>query len=296
MLEDLAVRYIGQSENNLRLIAYCVTVLGAAFAGLFHRSNARLRRAPYFAYICILLLLSVAAQVVWLGSIPAVRGGYLWVFMLVDLVVGLVTGYVLGVIAMARSRDAHGHARMAFLAFIPLANFWLWLAPSRSEESPNRAPTMPILSGGAGVLTGSIFLVASVALIVFIRVETPQMVAEAESDPAMQQTGILALLRGQGLEATLRELAAEVPSQRVDEATTLRRVEGDHTTLRYIYDVSIDVDALSIPMRTALVQQNCTYQALRPVIEAGAMIEHVYLRRDGSVIGTIAITRDICGF
>ncbi len=48
-------------------------------------------------------------------------------------------------------------------------------------------------------------------------------------------------------------------------------------------------------MRMGLVQHNCTYEALRPVIEAGATVEHVYQRTDGSEIGVVTVTRDICG-
>ena len=157
-------------------------------------------------------------------------------------------------------------------------------------------PTIPLLTGVFGVLTGFVLLFAGVALSAFIQVETARMANEAENDPDMQRAGIDMLLRGQGLEATLRQLAAEVPSQRVDETTTLQRVEGDGTTLRYFYEVSVAPDALPLSMRTGLVEQNCTYQALRPVIEAGATIEHVYLRRDGSEIGTVSVTRQICGF
>lgn len=114
--------------------------------------------------------------------------------------------------------------------------------------------------------------------------------------PAMQRAGIDMMLRGQGLEQTLRQMAAEVPSQRVDETTTLLRVLGDGTTLRYVYEVSTNPDALPMSRRLGLVQQNCTYEALRPVIEAGATVEHVYQRSDGSEIGAVTVTREICGY
>lgn len=48
-------------------------------------------------------------------------------------------------------------------------------------------------------------------------------------------------------------------------------------------------------MQTDLVLHNCTLEALRPVIEAGATVEHVYWRTDGSEIGVVTVTRDICG-
>ena len=223
-------------------------------------------------------------------------GGFLWVLVLVDVVVGLAVGYAIAMTAMARSRDAYGHARMAFLAFIPLANFWLLLAPTKNDLSPNSAPTIPLLTGALGVLTGFALLVAGIALGAFIQVETNRMVADAERDPGLQRTGVDIMLRGQGIEETLRQMAAEVPSQRVDETTILMRVVAEGTTLRYVYEVSTNLDSLPSSMRTGLVQHNCTYQALSPAIEAGAIIEHVYRRTDGGEIGVVTVTRAICGY
>ncbi|RXV60101.1 hypothetical protein C6W92_14150 [Roseovarius sp. A46] len=296
MFEDLAIQYVSQTEDSLRLIAYGIIIAGAIVAAIFHKSTAELRRVPYFAYSGLLFFVAAASQLVWLGSIPAMTGGFLWLLMLVDVVVRLGVGYAFGIIAMARSRDAYGHARVAFLAFIPIANFWLLLTPSKNEVSANRAPTIPLLTGTLGVLTGFVLLFASVALSAFIQVETNRMVAEAENDPAMQRAGVDMMLRGQGLEETLRQMAAEVSSQRVDETTTLLRVVGDGTTLRYVYKVSTNPDALPMSMRMGLVQHNCTYEALRFVIEAGATVEHVYQRTDGAEIGVVTVTRDVCDY
>lgn len=296
MLEEIAIQYVSQSEDILRLLSYGVTIAGAVIAAIFHKSQSELRRAPYFAYSGLLFFIVAAGQLVWLGSIPAITGGYLWVFMALDVAIGLTVGYGFGVIAMARSRDAYGHARMAVLAFIPLANFWLLLTPSKNEMSANRAPTIPLLTGGIGVLTGILLLGAGIALSSYITVESNRIAMEAENDPSMQQAGIDMMLRGQGLEQTLVMIAAEVPTQRVDETTTLLRVEGDGTTLRYLYEVTTSVEMLPMSMRTGLVQQNCTFEALRPVIEAGATLEHVYLRPDKSEIGTVVVTREICGW
>lgn len=296
MLEDTAILYVSQTEDSLRLISFGITIAGAIVAAVFHTSSAELRRAPYFGYSGLLFFIAAASQLVWFGSIPAMTGGFLWVFMLVDVIVGLGVGYAFGIIAMARSRDAYGHARMAVLAFIPIANFWLLLTPSKNDVSANRAPTIPLLTGALGVLTGFVLLVAGGALGAFIQVETNRMVAEAENDPARQRAGIDMMLRGQGLEETLRQIAAEVPSQRIDETTTLLRVLGDGTTLRYIYEVSTNLDALPMSMRMGLVQHNCTFEALRPVIEAGATVEHVYQRSDGGEIGVVTITRAICNY
>lgn len=296
MLEEVAIQYVNQTEDSLRLMSYGIVIAGAVVAAIFHKSSAKLRRAPYFAYLGLLFFIAAASQLVWFGSIPAMTNGLLWIFMLVDMIVSLGLGYALGIIAMARSRDAYDHSRMAVLAFIPIANFWLLLTPSKCDVSANRAPTIPLLTGALGVLTGTVFLFAGLALSAFIKMEMNRMATTAENDPAMQRAGIHMMLRGQGLEETLRQMAAEVPRQRVDETTTLLQVVSDGMTLRYVYEVSTNPEVLPISMRMGLIQHNCTYEALRPVIEAGARVEHVYKRTDNSEIGIVAVTRDICSY
>lgn len=296
MLEQIALSYINQSVDILRLTSYGFCVIGAIIAGVFYKSSSELKRAPYFAYSGLFFFIAAASQIVWLSSIPALTGGFVWIFMLVDIFAALGIGFAIGIIAMARSRDAYGHARMAALAFIPIANFWLLLTPSRKELSANRVPTIPLLTGIFGVLTGFVLLIAGVVLSAFIQIEANRIVAEAENDPALQRSEMDMMLRGQGLEETLRQMAAEVPPQRVDETTTLLRIVSDGPILRYVYEVSTNLDVIPASMRTSVVQHNCTYAALRPVIEAGATIEHVYQQVNGREIGSIIVSRDNCEF
>ena len=211
-------------------------------------------------------------------------GAYLWVLLAVQLVTLVLVGYFIGIIAMERSRDAYGHGRMAALAFIPVANLWLLATRSKNEVSANRIPTIPLLTDGRGVVSGIVMIVAGVYLSAYAEVEVERRVAEAGTE---QQSVLLAsLIRSQGLEAALQQMAAEVPTpQQVDEITTLQQVEGQGSTFRYIYELSVDRHALSTSMRTSLTQSNCS--GLRPWIEAGATLAHVYLRRDGSEIGTV---------
>jgi len=295
MLENIAIQYVSQTEGDARLIKYAITIVGAVLAAITYKNATELRRAPYFVYSGLLFFITVATGLVWFGSIPAMTGGFLWAFMLVDVMVGVAVGYAYGACAMARSRDAYGHARMGVLAFVPLANFWLLLTPTKNELSANRALTIPLLTGGLGVLTGFVLYIGGVVLATFIQVEMDRMVAEVESNPAMQEAGIGMMLRDQGLETVLREMAAGVPNQRIDEMTMLLRVESDGKTLRYIYELSTNTESLPESMRSGLVRHNCTYQAMSPIIEAGAIIEHVYSRPDGSEIGIVTVSRDLCG-
>jgi hypothetical protein len=246
MLEDLALQYVSLPEDDLRLIGYGFAIAGGVLAGLLHRSTSELCRAPYFAFTGLSFFVVSAAQLIWLGSVPALMGGYVWSFMVFDVLVRVAVGYGVGVIAMARSRNAYGHGRMAALAFIPIANFWLLLTPSKNQLSADRASTIPLLTGGLGVLVGFVLLFLGIGVASFLRVETERMAAAAQDDPAMQEIGIDMMIRASGLEATLREVALGVPTpSKVDEITTIVQVVGDGTTLRYVYEV--DSDASTLP-------------------------------------------------
>ncbi|WP_417463250.1 hypothetical protein [Kordiimonas sp.] len=294
MLEEVALSYVNQNEDELRLIGYGIVITGAILAALTHNHRNELARAPYFVYSGLLFFVTSVTQLVWLGSIPAMIGGYLWVFMLVDVLTSLAVGYGFGVIAMARSRDAYGHGRLAVLAFVPLANFWLLLVPSKTGLSANRPPTAPLLSGGLGIATGVVLLFAGLGVASFVRLEGDRMAQGARHDPIIQELGIAFVIQTNGLEAALQQMAAEVPSQKVDETTTLLRVEARATTLRYVYQVDTDAQNLPESVRRGLTKHNCTYDAMAPVLQAGAAIEHFYGRPDGTELGTVIITQAVC--
>ncbi len=297
MLEDIAIQYISQTEGNLKTIAVCISIFGGILAGIFHRSNAELDRGAYFAFSGLLFFASAVEQLVWLGSIPALSGGYLWSFMLSDVLVGLAVGYGYCVIAMARSKAAYGNRRAAALAFIPIGNLWLLFTPTKNDASAHRTPTLSIFTGGMGVFSGFVMFGIAAGLLSFIQIEIEQRITDAQSDPSMQQMGIDVMIKSNGLESTLKTLALGVPTPaKVDEVTTIVKVEGDGTTLRYVYEVSNDTTELTQKMRTDTLSNNCNYTVMRPVFEAGGNLQHVYSRRDGSIIGTIEVNKEICGF
>jgi hypothetical protein len=296
MLQEITLQYVNQTEDSFRLIGYGLTVAGGVIAGLTNRGTFELRRAPYFAFSGLLFFVQVLFQLVWLGSFAAMSGGYLWAFMFIDVLVGLGVGYGFGLVAMARSRDAYGHGRSAALAFIPLLNLILLFAPSKNELSANRLPTLPVLTGGLGVFSGLIMLFLGFAVLTFVKVEGQRIAEAAGSDPALQQVSVDFLIKANGIEETLKVIALGVVTPAsIDETTTLIKVEADGPTLRYIYEVSVDVPSLSDTMSADLISQNCNYMAMRPVIEAGGNLQHLYLRTDGSQIGTVDVNKSICG-
>ena len=288
-MEELAFQYATLSESNPRALFWGISVLGALVAAFTAKSQSELQRAPYYAlsgfYLLVMALVHMGAMSF---LVSAIAGRFFWVIVGVEILIFLAFGFFLGRIAMARSRDAYGHSKGAILAFIPFAALWLLFTPSKKEISADKVPAIPLISGGLGVLSGFVMIAVAIAAMAYTQVEAERVMKKAVAEGVFNERFL-----GQ----TLAQMAAEVSTPvTVDEITKLLRIETSGQTLRYVYEISSDPEALSISMRTRLTQQNCTYDGLRPVIEAGATLEHLYLRTNGSEVGTVTVTRQICGY
>ncbi|MFH1342919.1 MAG: hypothetical protein ABIL01_17210, partial [Pseudomonadota bacterium] len=67
MIEDLALHYSQLPEQQLRLIAYGLVIIGGIVGGLTNRSVAEIRRAPYFALSGLIFLCMSAMTFVGLA-------------------------------------------------------------------------------------------------------------------------------------------------------------------------------------------------------------------------------------
>ena len=282
------------SEETIKQIGYGLVVVGAIIAGIVVRSRVEMARATYFAYSALVMFLVAAVQVVWLLSVPAMTGGYLWVLMAISLASWIASGYFLCGIAMARSRDARGNARMAFLAFIPIANFWLLFARSENEASTHHASTTPLFSGGLGVVTGFVLLAAAVGVSVYTNEQSRTLEQQALNDP-VSLIGIM--IRSKGLEEALRLIAAESQTPiAVDEVTTLARIEAAGRRLQRTYLVDREGWKITEKFRTRVRDGICAFSAFQPILRAGGTIREVYTDRSGREIGAVMVMRDECGF
>ena len=296
MLEDLAIQFLNQSDDTFQQIILGLIAVGAIIAAIVTRSKAELACAPYFAYTALVSFVVSTVQIVWLQSIPAISGGYLWVLMTISLAALVAGGFFFCYIAIARSRDAYGHGRMAFLTFIPIANFWLLLTPSKNATSANRAPTIPLLSGGLGVLTGLVLLAGAISVTIYIDYQGRMMDQQAQTEPISQQAAIDSLIRSRGLEETLRLIVVDSQTPIVvDELTTLSRIDATGTQLRRTYVVDLE-DMIMTEEFHALVRNSvCAWPAFEPILLAGGSIQEVYIKPTGREIGVVMITRTECG-
>ena len=305
MIEDLSFQFLIQGDDAHFGIGFVLLVVGAIIAAIVTRSKVEISRGPYFVYWTLIFFALQAVQIIWFQVVAAIAGGYLWMLMLISLVSCIATGYFHCRIAMARSRDAHGHGRMAFLAFIPFANFWLLLTPSKKAISANRAPTIPLLSGGLGVLTGFVLLAAgigvgvyiSIGFGVYIDVQSRMMDTQTQNEPVSEHAWVDSMIRSNGLEDTLRLMAAETQTPiTVDEVTTLARIEADWTQLRRTYIVDLEGMVMTEEFRSRILNGICAYLAFEPILRANGSIREVYVERDGHEVGAVMVTREECGF
>jgi hypothetical protein len=300
MLDDLAVRFISQSEETFQAIMYGFIALGAIVAALVTRSKAELTRAPFFAYAALVGFLMVTVNIIWLSPDAAITGGYLWLFVAASIAATFLGGFFLCRLAMERSRDAFGYSGGAILAFIPLLNLWLMLKPSQKNVSANRVPTIPLVSGGLGVLTGFVLIAATMGVVFYIEAQTriteQQRQAQTTADADVVEF-ITRSVRANGLAMTLERMAAESQTPfRIDNVTTLARIETDGKQLQRTYLVDTDGMSLSEEVRSGIRSNVCAQAVFAPILEAGGAIKESYVQRDGRAIGSVTVTREECGY
>lgn len=294
MLENFAHGLLNRSESELNAVGLLLAAAGFSVALLARRgATLSMRRVPYLIWTGILLSLITVLPLAWLLTFEAAANGRLWVLVTFVFVGIFAGGAAAGILGHARSVNAYGDGSKAWMAIVPFINIVLLV---RRPLDWAKGTWVTYALGTLGVVFGLFLMVQATVTGKVIGREIDAMALRAKSDPVMQQVGVGFMLRNQGLESTLRQIAADVPSQQVDEMTTLVRAESDGTTLRYVYEVSTDISTLPESTRMGLLDHNCSYAAVRPLLTAGATFEHLYLHLDGSEIGTATVTRQLCGY
>ena len=291
MLEDFAISFTNQSEATLMAWGIGLSLLGFALALRMRRNSQwSLQRVPYFLAFAGILVLSSALPLAWMATFEAMKHGFLWL-LVASIFLGIAAfGYIYGVISHARSVSGYGDGGSAWMAFVPIANlFLLFKAPIHKDETKSAAR---MAGNFVGVVLGLFLLALAQGITKASDDALDNMIERAGTDAELQSISTEAMLRVQSLETTLSQMAADVPSQQIDDTTTLLRVEARATTLRYVYQVDTDAQNLPASVRRELTKSNC--EALAPTIQAGATIEHFYSRPDGTELGTVAITKAIC--
>ncbi len=294
MFEGLALKIITQGEGLLFLLWIGIAVAGFIVGYQIRKdSTLSMRRMPYLIWYGIIYCALSATAFAWLGMFAAIESGTLAILLLFICAGIFAAGLGLAVIGHARSTNAIGNGKDAWMAIVPIANLILFFKrPLNYAEDQKSITPLNIL----GVIFGIFLLMVAQGLEKVSTSMIEDMAEEVETNPDTLAMSAEAMLESQGLEATLTQMASEMEGQPIDEITTLIKVQAAGTTLQYIYEITADWEQLPPKMRTTNPESNCNNAGIRPILKAGASIEHIYKRSDGGTIGIIIVTPEDCGF
>lgn len=287
MLDTIVLSYGGLDPAAHFLIATAFIILGAILAALARPTPAEpLSRSTYFYLSTLALFLLSATQLVWLLYVPALRLGATFLLMLCDFASCLAFGAYSAQIARARSRDAYGHGRHAWMAFVPLANLWLLF----------KSPLQPIEAPGAGwrVLAGLVLVLLGRILTVFIESNGDNIAHQIQADPKVAALVQALNIRANGIEAALDDLIlAEGAPVAIDATLTLQSVTRDGRSITYDYVLDDPTaTALDPDYRNQVRAYMC--DGLLAYLEAGATARIRFARTDGAQIEVLALSVTEC--
>ena len=149
-IELLAFDYVNFAENNKAYNIPIIYILAIAI-GLIKKVEFNIQRGAYFLNIAFIFFGVSIAGGIWLLLIEAMINGYTFILVFVDILIWGFATYGFIIIAKARSNDAYGHSRYAWLAFVPFLCFWLLFKPSKNKDAPS---TLSLISGVPAVFIG----------------------------------------------------------------------------------------------------------------------------------------------
>jgi hypothetical protein len=288
-MEELAFRLTELEEWQGMLLNFGTFVAGFLVALMARRgATLSLRRVPHLQLLSLHALALALAGFLGLLVPSAVEAGRMWMVMATQFAVMAVGGYILGVLSHARSVNAYGDGRHAWMGIIPIANLIL-MTKRPLDWQPDTWRTGFL--NALGVLGAVIMMVISA---MFGRLAEIQ-VARSAGPPVDVELVRDAMANSDTLEASLMAIASQVRPQPVTEDMALERIESDGDTLRHVYEVTADIDSLPGGHTMAMAETTCSDQALRPLLEAGATIQYLYLNPDGWEIGTVFVVPAMCG-
>jgi hypothetical protein len=113
----------------------------------------------------------------------------------------------------------------------------------------------------------------------------------------LEQIGAYLAIKSQGIEETLRVIAAQAETPvAIDSVTTLAQIEADGAQLRRSYVVDSTSKFMSNEFRIKVTNGICAYGPFISLLREGATIREIYLEPHGALIGAVMVSRDICGF
>jgi hypothetical protein len=303
--------------NRGEILVLCVAILcGFALAQVIHWKALReLQRAPYFAISAFLALISLpvtppyliteastfivsSISIVLTSGISVIsHHGFSRPFAIVEIRMPIVAvslyfaviGYLLGFIAIARSRDAFGPPWYAILALIPVVNLLLFLRSSEHEQSPHHLRTVSWLHGNAGVASGLLPVAVLIGYSFLLEASSP--LARKDDDEQF----FAALVQRYGANTVIRTFGKFTDLPNVfDEKPKFEYVVIEGNRLRRTFWVSFDGSSFDRNLQQKIEREVCTDPLLSAVVHDGVSIDDVYVDTIGLSVKEVTATLALC--
>lgn len=292
--ESLTARLIVEDKWLIRLVGLGFAGLGGAVSALLFVSTARMGRPAYVLGNGVILVLAVLAEAALIPVAGVIETGGLDARGLIWAFVQFSCGFALWRLAAARSRDVLGQATAGALAFIPLANLWLMLAPSREEPGTVVRPRPAgLLRGGLCVLAG--LGLGALAYMLALEADRRIRVAITEDEALPVSEQMRYRVNNDGMERTLGYLShLTVSSETIREGVVLQKVEAAGAVLTRTISLP-RTEQMSPLVLTRTARTNiCSDERYVALLEAGATIREAYRGHLGVDLGSVAVTAGDC--
>lgn len=291
---EKALSFLILPDSRIWLASLALAMLGGLGAAAF-RLKGTLGRAPYFLGNCVLVLVATVSWALFIPTAMLVANGHMGIMAALWALVQVACGAVLWRLAARRSRDVHGHARAAPLAFVPLANLWLLGAPPLGWKERGAGALRLAFSAGkvVSVLAGLALLGGAY----WVEDEIEQGISHGLlQDGVPADLWIRFVINKDGIEKVLKGLAdARDPEPQPDEPFTQSGMRAVGLTLEETWISNKFSSRFSRKQIVQLTDYHCSVVDDVSLMNAGAILQHVYVARSGRRLGLVKVSREICG-
>ena len=283
MLYDLAIFYFAQWDER-PLIGFVWVLAGYLSAAFLYSGKTRLRRAPFFAVLGVIFLISALVQQFALFLPEAIRGDIFSLYVGFGIIVFFVTGAAFGWAARARTNDAFGRGLKANLVILPIANGLLLVAPSTANVEVPRSRYGKYSARVGLILVGVFAVFASSMIATQTRVAVLERYSDVSEDPKIVEFSTHVGLSYYGLSGFLMQTAELAEPRMFADGSALvgARVLGN--TIQYI-SLPVNVDEASQVRQNEKIRRgHCETLSTNAVLSAGATIEVLFQDQGGNLL------------
>lgn len=283
-MDQFFVRLFFENAGMLLASQVLLFLAGGLSGILFSDVKISLRRLTYFFSSSLLTFSFSLSQIIWLKAPGTIPSACIIPLILIGLIACFLFGFGVHYCAAARCNSIEGTSKKAWMAFVPLVNFWLVITPAKrtfdgpiEESSPFGSVAIDF-----GLFAGGLFLLFSSFDLQGLMIKD---LAAAGGRQAGQIETVMANIS--------QQMQKDLPIW-VDEQTFITEVsaEGDRLWIRHtITDASLPANPhLIIHLRDF----HCALTASRTVFAIGGRFDISYHYRDGTMIDRLVIDDEEC--